>query len=62
LLDLIYTDVWGPSLVTFIGGTRYYVMFINDFSKRVWVYFLNQRYFKNSRSEKLWWRIKKGEW
>ena len=39
LLDLIHTDVWGPSPVASIGGTRY----IDDFSKKVWVYFLKQK-------------------
>jgi len=39
LLDLIHTDVWGPSPVASIGGVRYYVTFIDDFSRRVSVYF-----------------------
>jgi len=55
LLDLIHTDVWGPSPLASIEGARYYVTFINDFSMRVWVYFLkqNQKYFINSRNGKL---------
>jgi len=40
LLDLIHTDEWEPSPVASIEGVRYYVTFIADFSKRVWVYFL----------------------
>jgi len=43
LVDLIYTDVWGPSPVASIGSARYYVMFIDDFSRRVWVYLLKQK-------------------
>jgi len=43
LLDLIYTDVWGPSPATSIESARYYVTFIDDFSRRVWVYFLKQK-------------------
>jgi len=31
LLDLIYTDVWGPLPVASIGGARYYVTSIDDF-------------------------------
>jgi len=40
LLDLIHTDVWGPLPVASIGDARYYVIFIDNFSRRVWVYFL----------------------
>ena len=43
LLDLIHTDLWGPSPVISIGGARYYVTFINDFSRKVWVHFLKQK-------------------
>jgi len=43
LLDLIHTDVWGPSPVASIGGARYYITFINDFSRKDWVYFLKQK-------------------
>jgi len=42
-LDLIYTDVWGPSSVASIGGARYYVTFIDNFSRKVWVCFLKQK-------------------
>ncbi|KAJ0981423.1 hypothetical protein J5N97_009678 [Dioscorea zingiberensis] len=36
-LDPIFTDVWGPAH-TSVGGFRYYVSFIDDFSKFVWFY------------------------
>ena len=32
MLDLVHTDVWGPSQVPSIGGSRYFVTFIDDFS------------------------------
>ena len=48
LLNLIHTDVWGPSSVVSIGGARYYIMFIDDFSRRV-----GQKYFRSSRNGKL---------
>jgi len=55
LLDLIQTNVWGPSLVASIGGAKYYITFIDDFSRRVWVYFFKQKseVFQNSRCKKL---------
>ena len=40
LLDLMHRDVRGPSPVASIGGVRYYVTFIDDFSRKVCVYFL----------------------
>jgi len=43
LLDLIHMDLWGPSPIASIGGARYYVMFIDNFSRRVWMYFLKQK-------------------
>jgi len=43
LLDLIHTDVWRPSLVLSVGGARYYVTFIDDHSRKLWVYILKQK-------------------
>ena len=43
LLDLVYTDVWGPSWVASVRGECYYVTFIDDFSWKVCVYFLKQK-------------------
>ena len=36
-LELVHTDVWGPSTVSTLGGSRYYVTFIYDSSRKVWV-------------------------
>ena len=43
LLDLIHTDVWGPSPVASVGGARYYVTFIDGFSRKLWIYFLKHK-------------------
>ena len=42
-LELIHTDLWGPSLVVSLGGSRYYITFIDDSSRNVWVYFLKNK-------------------
>jgi len=36
-------DVLGPSPVASIWGAKYYVTFIDDFSKRIWAYFLKKK-------------------
>ena len=37
ILDLIHSDVW-ESPVTSLGGAKYFVSFIDDYSRRIWVY------------------------
>ena len=42
-LELVHTDVWGPAPVPSLGGSRYYVTFIDDSTRKVWVYFLKNK-------------------
>lgn len=42
-LDYIHSDVCGPSDVVSIGGFRYFVTFIDDYSRKVWVYYLKEK-------------------
>ncbi|CAL9018585.1 unnamed protein product [Prunus brigantina] len=39
-LELIHTDVYGPMQNESIGGNRYFITFIDDYSRMCWVYFL----------------------
>ena len=34
-LDLVHSDLWDPSPVTSLGGSRYYITFIDDCSRKV---------------------------
>ena len=34
-LELVHTDLWGPSSVASLGGSRYYITFIDDSSRKV---------------------------
>jgi hypothetical protein len=41
-LDFIFSDVWGAALDSF-GRNKYYVSFIDDHSKFVWIYLLHHK-------------------
>ncbi|KAL0387501.1 UNVERIFIED_CONTAM: Retrovirus-related Pol polyprotein from transposon TNT 1-94 [Sesamum radiatum] len=43
ILDYVHSDVWGPTREKSLGGSLYYVTFTDDFSRKVWVYFLKQK-------------------
>ena len=43
ILDYIHTDVWGPTKTASLGGKHYFVTFVDDFSRRVWVYTLRSK-------------------
>uniref|UniRef100_A0A0K8UDK8 Retrovirus-related Pol polyprotein from transposon TNT 1-94 n=1 Tax=Bactrocera latifrons TaxID=174628 RepID=A0A0K8UDK8_BACLA len=43
LLDVIHTDVCGPFRTTSLGGAKYYISFIDDKSRRVFIYFIKSK-------------------
>ncbi|KAJ0802818.1 putative RNA-directed DNA polymerase [Helianthus annuus] len=43
LLDLIHADVCGPMSIKSLGGSRYFLLFIDDVSRMTWVYFLHRK-------------------
>ena len=43
-LELVRTDLWGSSPIASLGGSRYYITFIDDSSRKVWVYFLKNKF------------------
>eukprot|EP00253_Pinus_taeda_P033003 PITA_33003 len=43
ILDYIHSDVWGPAPTTSSSGSSYFVSFIVDFSRKVWVYMLKRK-------------------
>nr|KYP63308.1 Retrovirus-related Pol polyprotein from transposon TNT 1-94 [Cajanus cajan] len=43
VLDYVHSDLWGPSRTESHGGARYFLSIVDDFSRKVWVYFLKQK-------------------
>ena len=43
ILDYVHTDVWGPVQISLLGGSVYFFSFIDDYSRKVWVYFLRHK-------------------
>ncbi|CAL5350327.1 unnamed protein product [Camellia sinensis] len=41
--SLIHSDVWGPSRVLSVKGHRWFVTFIDDFSRATWVYLMKDK-------------------
>jgi transposase InsO family protein len=42
-LELIHTDIYSPMGIKSHRGNRYFITFIDDFSRMCWVYFLRQK-------------------
>lgn len=43
ILEIIHTDLCGPMSVPSIGGCLYYIIFVDDFSRKTWIYFLKSK-------------------
>jgi hypothetical protein len=42
-LDIMHSEVCGPMSATSLSGYVYYVSFIDDFSRKTWIYFLKAK-------------------
>ena len=42
-LQLVHTDVCGPINPSSFGKNKYFLLFIDDYSRKTWVYFLKQK-------------------
>ena len=41
--ELVHSDVWGPCRTTSVLGFRYFVTFIDDYSRCTWIYLMKER-------------------
>lgn len=44
MLQQVHIDVWGPVHVASLGCLYYNVIFIDDFTRNLWVYFMKNKY------------------
>lgn len=42
-LEIVHTDIAGPFDIPSLGGNRYYLTFIDDFSRKSWVYIIKEK-------------------
>jgi len=42
-LELIHADVYGLIKLSSLGKNNYFFLFMDDFSRKTWAYFLNQK-------------------
>ncbi|GKA55243.1 retrotransposon protein, putative, ty1-copia subclass [Tanacetum coccineum] len=42
-LDYLHADCWGPSRVPSLGGARYFLSIIDDFSRMTWVFMMKHK-------------------
>lgn len=42
-LEVMYLDVWGPTQVNSIGGNKYFVTFIDDYTRKLWTYLIKKK-------------------
>ena len=35
-LDVIHSDIWGPAQNVSLGGSRYFITFIDDYTRHTW--------------------------
>ena len=42
-LQLVHTDVCGLIIPTSLGKNKYFLIFVDDFSRKTWIYFLKEK-------------------
>ncbi|XP_074350908.1 uncharacterized protein LOC141690146 [Apium graveolens] len=42
-LEIVHTDIAGPFDIPSLGGNKYYLTFIDDFSRKSWVYIIKEK-------------------
>ena len=58
VLDLVHTDLYGPMYTSARRGYKYFITFINDYSRYKYIYLMRHKSepLRNSKSLRLKWR------
>ena len=43
IFELIHSNIWGPSSISDIGGSRYFIVFVDDYSRYSWILHMKHR-------------------
>ena len=43
ILERVHTDVCGPFLVASIAKHKYYAIFVDEFSRKCWIFFMQKK-------------------
>ena len=43
-LEIVHSNICGPMKTPSIGGNTYFLTFIDDFSRKTWIYFLKHKF------------------
>ena len=42
-LGLVHADIYGPTRTPSLGNKRYFILFVDDYTRMVWLYFIQQK-------------------
>jgi hypothetical protein len=42
-MEIVHSDIFGPMQTLSIEGSTYFLTFIDDFSRKTWIYFLKHK-------------------
>lgn len=41
--DIVHVDIWGPSPILAISCARFFILFVDDFSRYHWLYLMESK-------------------
>jgi transposase InsO family protein len=61
--EIVHTDLWGPMEPLSLGGAKYYLSFVDDFSRKSFVFFIKKKSQVSDifRSFNVWFKTQSGK-